>query len=482
MTEAFDRVVLERLPLAEATLQLWAWVANDRHLDDLFERLRGRQYTRDLSFPLVVQLIQDALVQHHGSGRQAFDRGQEDGILENSNQAVYGKLAGIALPLSEAFLSESTQQLRQVLPTAAGPDATIPASLRVFEIYLVDGKVVKRVSRLLKPLRGQKGGLLGGKAIVALHLQSRLAVAMASAADGEVNDASLIPALLPQMKAVLPGSRLAILDSQFCDLTQTARLRAQDDHFVVRAHPKVHFHLDTKAEQAKDLTLQNGVDERGRSWSQDWGWLGTPGGKKSQYVRRITLQRSGESPIVIYSSLLDPREFPATDLLTIYLTRWGIERVFQQITEVFDLRSLIGTTPRGTVFQMSFCLLLYNMIQVVRTHVAHAASQPVETLSTELLYEDVRRQLTSLAEVVGLPEAARLLAVPVTVGLTAELVRQRLQVLLADVWTPRWKKSVNKKPRKHPSNGYARDHTSVQRVLDEKRKHQKEPCAVANSP
>ncbi len=198
----------------------------------------------------------------------------------------------------------------------------------------------------------------------------------------------MIPALLPQMKSVLPGPRLAILDSQFCDLTQTARLRARDDHFVVRAHPKVHFHLDAKAEHAKDLTLHRGVDERGRNWSQDWGWLGTPGGKKSQYVRRITLQRSGESPIVIYSSLLDPLEFPATDLLTIYLTRWGIERVFQQITEVFDLRSLIGTTPQGTVFQLSFCLLLYNMIQVVRTHVAYAG-RPVETLSTELLYEDV---------------------------------------------------------------------------------------------
>ncbi len=126
MTEAFDRAVLERLPLAEATLQLWAWVANDRHLDDLFERLRGRQYTRDLSFPLVVQLIQDALVQHHGSGRQAFDRGQEHGILENSNQAVYGKLAGIALPLSEAFLSESTQRLRPGLAHGCGPGCHHP--------------------------------------------------------------------------------------------------------------------------------------------------------------------------------------------------------------------------------------------------------------------------------------------------------------------------------------------------------------------
>ena len=41
MSQDVDREVLTRLPLAEATLQLWAWVADDPHLDDLFQRLRG---------------------------------------------------------------------------------------------------------------------------------------------------------------------------------------------------------------------------------------------------------------------------------------------------------------------------------------------------------------------------------------------------------------------------------------------------------
>ncbi len=152
----------------------------------------------------------------------------------------------IALPLSEAFLSESTQRLgKQVLPTAADPDATIPSSLRVFEIYTVDGKVVKRVSRLLKPLRGQKGGLLGAKRSWPCTCNPVCpAVAMGLLlADGEVNDASLIPALLPQMKSVLPRSasghpRQPILRPD----ARRPDCGARDDHFVVRAHPRVHFH------------------------------------------------------------------------------------------------------------------------------------------------------------------------------------------------------------------------------------------------
>jgi hypothetical protein len=46
--------------------------------------------------------------------------------------------------------------------------------------------------------------------------------------------------------------------------------------------------------------------------------------------------------------------------------------MFQQVTEVFRLQRLIGGTPQATVFQCAFCLLLYNVIQVMRAQVAVA--------------------------------------------------------------------------------------------------------------
>ena len=45
---------------------------------------------------------------------------------------------------------------------------------------------------------------------------------------------------------------------------------------------------------------------------------------------------------------------------------WQIETVFHQITDVFSLKHLIGTQPKAVLFQLSFCLLLYNTLQVVR--------------------------------------------------------------------------------------------------------------------
>jgi hypothetical protein len=94
--------------------------------------------------------------------------------------------------------------------------------------------------------------------------------------------------------------------------------------------------------------------------------------------------------------------YPAAALLTVYRGRWGIERVFQQITEVFARRRMIGSTPQATVFQAAFCLLLYNMVQVLRGYVA--AAQPrlevAEEVSAEQLFYDVPRELTTVSVLV----------------------------------------------------------------------------------
>ncbi len=105
-------------------------------------------------------------------------------------------------------------------------------------------------------------------------------------------------------------------------------------------------------------------------------------------MRRLTLTRPGEEAISLVTDLLDAGRYPAADLLTVYLARWGSERVFQQSTEVFALRRLIGSTPQATVFQAAFCLLLYNRVQVLRGYIALAQPQPgrAEDVSAEQLF------------------------------------------------------------------------------------------------
>lgn len=456
----FAADVLNRLPLAEAVLLLWRWHCSPATLDDLFDRHRGACYTKELRFSTLVGLIGDALLEHDGSARQSFQRGRQDGALTVTDPAAYQKLGRLPLAVSEQFLARSTAGLLELWPDDDCPDSPIPASVSHCEVIVFDGKAVKRVPKRLRPLQGTSGGVLGGKALVALHLSTGLAVALATDRDGDTNEAKLVPDLLPQVQERFRDV-LYVGDRQFGDPTQAAACTARPgDHFLFRHDGKTTFTPDP------DPPARRGQDRQGRAYAEDVGWFGGPRNPHRRRARRITLDRPGEETVVLITDLLDEPEYPATDLLELYRARWGIERVFQQITEVFDLRRLIGTMPQGTVFQLAFCLLLYNQIQVVRRYVAAGAAQPVEVASPELLFEDVRRQLIALHEVLPPGEVAAL--VP-PVG-RAEDLRRRLRELLGPLWTERWRKAPAKK-RSPPHTGQRRrEHQSAHRVLQEYRR------------
>jgi len=464
----FSKEVLRRLPLAEGVLLVWSFVCDKSALDDVFKRHRGRCYEDELSFPVLTNLIADALLEDSGSGRKSFERGRETGELKVSIVAAYGKLKRLPAAVSEAFLAESTGRMLQLLPAKALHG--LPLSLRAFSMLFLDGKVVKRVPKRLKPLRGLKGGVLGGKGLAALDAASGLVVAMATTPDGDANDAKLVPDLV----AMVQQRRQFILwigDRQFCDLVQPQSFAGREgDHFLVRYHPKVKFRLDA----AKPACT--GVDAQGRSYVEDWGWLGAKSNKLARYVRRITLTRPGEETLILITDLLDAETYPAVDLLDAYRMRWTIERVFQHITEVFNLQRLIGTTPQGTLFQLAFCLLLYNMIQVLRAYVAEDAEEEVAAVSTELLFDDVRRQLIALHETLEVTEVVSL----IPGGLTAAQVSGRLAKILSNVWTERWRKAPSKRKKPQEWKANERTHSSAYRVIMEARlKKNTEPNAAA---
>jgi hypothetical protein len=249
-----------------------------------------------------------------------------------------------------------------------------------------------------------------------------------------------------------------LADRQYCDLTQTQRFTEADDHFVLRWHRKTTFFPDDRWES---LT---GVDRRGRQYTEEWGCLGRPSDKRRRRVRRILLKRDGDEDLVLVTDLDDPGEYPADDLLEVYLQRWGIERMFQQVSEVFHLGRLIGTTPRATVFQSALCFLLFNMIQVIRAFVSEGQSEPTDSISTENLFRDVRRQLIAWTEVISPQQTVELLS---TTWTTAQ-VRWRLQQLLHNQWSVRWAKTPSNThgtPRRHRTAYPRGGHNSIYRIL-----------------
>jgi hypothetical protein len=455
--DGFTKQVFERLPLADGVLSLLSWVFEPEFLNRVFDEFRGRSYESELTFSTMVSLIQDALLEHRGSGHQAMVRARNRDELEVSIQAVYGKLRRAPIGLSLGFLARSSDRLREAFP--AGTRTTLAASLKAFDVYAVDGKKIKRVAKRLKPARQFSGSPLGGKVLAALDLRRGLIVAINADPDGETNDAPLIPGLLPQVRERSPRRVLWIADRQFCDLIQPRRFAENNGAFLIRYHPKNSFHRDP------DLPVNEGLDSQGQRYREEWGYLGTKRNKRRLYVRRITMFREDGEDVILVTNLLDAQQYPATDLLNAYLLRWGIERVFQQVTEVFHLQSLISSSPEGTIFQFAFCALLYNLVQVVRAYISRAQRKPAGKLSSELLFYDVQRELVAMSMLANRESIIEYFQP----AATARELTAQLDQLFADVWEEHWVKSPKKRipkstVKKKPING---GHTSIFRIMQE---------------
>ena len=461
----FALEVLARLPLAEAFYSSWAFVATDPVLAELFERHRGRCYQDQLSFAELVGVLADAITRYQGSGNAALGKALQRQQLSTQARAVYGKLARLPLPLAEAFLAVLSARLRQLFPPGLFR-TELPACLAGLTVVVLDGKTIKKVAKRLLATRGRPGKLHGGKLLVAYLPGEGLAVAMAADPDGEANDIRLMPRVMPLARQAVAGLRLWVVDSQFCDLDQTARFCQDDDHFLVRFTKRNSFAVDP------ERPARTGVNARGQAFRQDWGWMGAATDERRRYVRRLTVERPGEDDVVVVTDLLEEHEYPAVDLLSVDLTRWQIETVFQQITEVFALNHLMGCTPQATVFQASLCLVIYNLLQVLRGYAALSRRVKVETLSAEKIFRDLHEQLVSVHTVLKVEEL-----LPCLEGqpATAEQVKRQLKELLGRAWSDRWQKAKKKKPAPpQPKAKQSGAHTSVHKVLQQAKQAKRE--------
>jgi len=454
--ECPSKEVLELMPLAEAVMLLWSSITEPERLQTIWNDHLGRCYDDVITFPIMVHLIAESLLQYGGSGRRSLEKNIENGILTATVQAAFQKLGRLPISVSQAFLEECSASLNDAF--SPWSRWVGPKSLQEFEIAIFDGKAIKNVAKRLTPLRGRSGGMLGGRALVALDWSTGMVLAMHADADGHANDVKFVPDLLPVVRRRVSGSILFVADRAFTDMHQLQHFTADSgNHYLGRYTKRVKFE--------QDLTRppETGADANGRTFVETCGWLGSAGHRLRRYVRRIVLERVGAEDLVLITDLLDSKIYPAEDLLWLYAERWGIERAFQQVTEVFGLQALIGGSPEACIFQFAFCMLLYNMILVIRGYVAQARDLEPEAISTEKLFDDVERQLTAWNVMIEPEQTVEYFKnVP-----TPSRLQFRLKTLLSLPWSVTWLKSPKQLVHRETSKVHARSHKSVYRLMKE---------------
>jgi hypothetical protein len=447
--DAFESELMRRSPLAGCVLELSGYLFDEPFLQEVWERHRGRCYDDVLKFPQFLCLTRDALIRHQGSAHRLFVELERDEAEPVNESNYYRKLARMPVAMSRGLLRETAARLAELMPPPLG--STLPACFEGFELIVGDGKKIKNAAKRLKPTRGYSGKLIGAKALVAVNLRSGLAVAMSDSLDGLSNDVPLVPALMQQLHGQIPRPILSVWDRQFDDVRTLGHLcRRGGDGFVVRMKQSHRFCVES---------CEHTHDAQGRAVRDEIGVMGK--GSHALRVRRITLTRVGEEDVVLLSNLLDRLAFPAANVLGLYRKRWGIEQVFQQVTETFSLEHLIGSSPQAVLFQFAYCLLLYNLVELIKAYVAEDGRVLAEVISTFYLFNDIQRELQAWAyHTDGTWPAPRR---------DAAEMRSRLRELLAGSWNPiAYTKASDKKPRPKPPpllplHG---GHSSVQRLLE----------------
>lgn len=453
MPSNFDIQAWNKLPLAEGSTRLLDYALNDAILDHVFQRYSGRSYEKIIRFPIFVRLTADALLGHRGSAHQSFKNSVEADQLGVTIQAVYGKLARVPIRLSLGLFAAVAQRLREL--ATPNPVEPLPPSLKGFWTLGLDGKKIKYVAKKLKPLRGLRGNIFGGKLLVVQDLATKQAIVAEAADDGEAADNPLVAPAVKRVRELSDEPRLWVADRAFCEYKSLA-LYAEKDWFVVRYQSSCKFYKD------ESVPVGKGIDDENRPYREEWGWLGA--GENRRRVRKITVERGEKQAFAIVTNLEDAQKYPAVDLLKLYRRRWGLEVMFQQVVQVFDLRHLIGSTPQAVVFQSMLCLLLYNTAMLVRDYVAESAGKKAAEVSSKLLFDDWVREMTAGVKVIGVDAILEILRDnPIA---TAEGLRSHLRKILANVWTDRWTKAPTRRGRKKPSQVYLRGgHSSVEKIM-----------------
>jgi hypothetical protein len=100
-------------------------------------------------------------------------------------------------------------------------------------------------------------------------------------------------------------------------------------------------------------------------------------------MRAIRYQRRGFPPQTLLTSLLDPKRYPAAEIVALYHERWEIELGYNEVKRVMLAReeSTRSKSPRGVAQELWGLGIAYNLVRYEAERVAAAAGVPPVRIS-----------------------------------------------------------------------------------------------------
>jgi hypothetical protein len=364
-------------------------------LDELFEKVAERQYTRELLFSTLVALMAVVVCRVRKSVHAAFKAMREE--IPVSLTALYDKLDGTEPGVSAALVRHSATRMREVIEASGG---TLPPRFPGYRMKILDGNHLAATHRRVKAIRGSKAGPLPGFGLVVLDPALMLATEIIPCEDGHAQERSLTPQILALVE---PGD-VWVADRNFCTVALLFGI-AKKASFIIRQHASLPW---TPAGDEIEI----GRTATGRVTEQEV--LVTDAEQRAMHFRRITVHldghtRDGDNVLHVLTNL--PPDICATDVVEGYRDRWSIEGLFAELQR--NLNGEIDTLgyPKAALFAFAVALLAYNVLSTAKAAMrAHHGTEVIETGLSAYYVADELASTHRGMMIATLPRLARQLA------------------------------------------------------------------------
>jgi Transposase DDE domain len=371
--------------MARAALQR---ILDPDHIDRLFARTAEKQYTRELLFSTLVELMSQVVLGIQPSVHAAYQALADH--IPVSDQAVYNKLQNVELAVSAALVRDSA---RRAAPVIRALGATLPSWLPGYCVKILDGNHLAATEHRLEELRHTWAAPLPGKGLVVLDQATMTVTEALLTEDGQAQERSLLSDVLP----LVQRRDLWLADRNFCTLRLLFSIAAKGAFFAIRQHGSV-VGQRLGPRKAKGRCATGFVCEQKLRLRNDAGEV--------LDVRRVTVELDqptcdGDTEIHILTNL-PAKDAPAVAVAELYRKRWTIEGLFLEVSQTLDCEVDTLCYPKAALFAFCLGLLACNAVALLKAalRAAHGA-EAAARLSGYYLALEIRQ--TYVGMMVAIP-------------------------------------------------------------------------------
>ncbi len=428
---------------------------NPTVVDQLFQDVAERQYTKKLLFSSIVDLMSLVVCRIQPAVHAAYQANAE--IIDASIKAVYDKIDRTEPVLSAALVHATAERLAPVIDAMNGARSPL---LPGYRVRILDGNHLAGTEHRIKELRTIRAGALPGQALAVLDPRLMLVTDVILCEDGHAQERSLLDRILE----IVDAQDLWIDDRNFCTTNFLFGIACRGASFVVRQHAStLHWEFAGKRRACGRVATGKVFEQTIRA-TNDAGEV--------LILRRITVvldkpTRDGDAEIHLLTNL-PAKDARAKVIADLYRKRWMIETAFQELEATLDGEINTLGYPKAALLAFCVAVVAYNVLSALKGALRSVHGEEVVAADVSGYYvaDEIKRVHDGM--MIAIPDDEWVVFHDLT---PPELAGVLVQLAEA-VRLPKYRKHPRgpKKPKPKKQSGAKIKHVATARILTDRQK------------